>query len=388
MSTIYDPRYIRLIEHLQKVRKDAGITQSDLAKKLRLDQSAVSKVEGLERRIDIIELHDWVSAIGYDHKMFLQEAGWMREAVNTSLPAVPFPGGASDVIVGGRSGTSIEMAWQGEKRGVFIAGLTASEYLKLEVDISKIYKALNAKDTKLKNREAILSALELAIHAYPDVNPSDLYHHVVYRLYLRGYTKTQADRSWVRAGGEAFELFFEGHYNALLKSHGIELRWLCNDGLRSAALKEMDIQEKVGGSKLDLALYGHKGKRLIAFGGIHAKASLAERVSDDVPCSVAMMQNGLVSFLVTLDAKSFPPPSGVLVNRGELGSPANPSDKRNYVEQHGSFTGCFSYNLRSAPSPLKTPSKRRIQVSTFNPASDPLPREIIAAWRAFSVRRT
>ncbi|HQW59355.1 MAG TPA: helix-turn-helix domain-containing protein, partial [Thermomonas sp.] len=54
MSTIYDPRYIRLIEHLQKVRKDAGVTQADLAKKLRLDQSAVSKVEGLERRIDII----------------------------------------------------------------------------------------------------------------------------------------------------------------------------------------------------------------------------------------------------------------------------------------------------------------------------------------------
>ena len=152
MSTIYDPRYIRLIEHLQKVRKDAGVTQADLAKKLRLDQSAVSKVEGLERRIDIIELHDWVSAIGYDHKVFLQEVGWMREAVNTSLPAVPFPGGASDVIVGGRSGTSIEMAWQGEKRVVFIAGLTESEYLKLEADISKIYKALNAKDTKLKRR--------------------------------------------------------------------------------------------------------------------------------------------------------------------------------------------------------------------------------------------
>ncbi|MBK8286488.1 MAG: hypothetical protein IPK97_17365 [Ahniella sp.] len=136
-----------------------------------------------------------------------------------------------------------------------------------------------------------------------------------------------------------------------------------------------------------MALYGVAGRKRVIFGGLHAKASLAERVSDDVPCSLAMMTKGMVSYLVTLDAKSFPPPSGDLVNRGELGRPDAPSDKRNYVEQHGSFSACFSYNLRTVPSDPKTASGRRIFVSTFKPSVDRLPAEIVAAWAAFRARK-
>lgn len=62
MSTIHDPRYIKLIEHLVKVRKDAGITQETLAESIQSDQSTISKVEAFERRLDIIELQDWLAA--------------------------------------------------------------------------------------------------------------------------------------------------------------------------------------------------------------------------------------------------------------------------------------------------------------------------------------
>lgn len=387
MATIYDPRYIKLIEHLCKIRKDAKVSQSVLAASLGMDQSIISKVESFDRRIDIIELHDWLTAIGYSHKKFLQEVNWMEEAVNTSMPAVPVPGKAAQTTNStGKAGTTIEMAWQGQKREVFIEDMPAAGYLKLESEISKIYKDLNA-GTGEKNRQAILAALTKAIEGYPDVNPSDLYHHVVYRLYLRDYTKTQADRSWVRAGGEAFELFLQAHYNPLLVRHGITLQWLFNDKLRISALEEMRIRGEVGGSKLDIALYGTRAGKRVIFGGIHAKLSLAERVSDDIPCSVAMMKKGMVSYLVTLDAKSFPPPVGDLVNRGELGTPAQPSDKRNYVELHGSFDACFSYNLRTAKSGETTSSGRRIYVSTFNPKVDRLPSEIVAAWAAFRKKK-
>jgi BsaWI restriction endonuclease type 2 len=178
-------------------------------------------------------------------------------------------------------------------------------------------------------------------------------------------------------------LFLEQHYNPIFKQNGIVVRWLYNDALRSSALKEMKIEGEVGGSKLDIALYGTIAGKLIIFGGIHAKLSLAERVSDDVPCSVAMMKRGLSSYLITLDAKSFPPPNGDLVNRGELGTLENPSDKRAYIESHGSFTACFSYNLRTAPSGLKTSSGRRIYSSTFSLKKDPLPGVVLSAWQTF-----
>ena len=383
MSTIHDPRYIKLIEHLITVRKDCGITQASLANALKTDQSTVSKVEGFDRRIDVIELLDWLAALGYSHRKFLQEAGWMNEEINTSLPAIPVPGKAQEVIEKGTfRGTLIDMAWQGQKKEVFIAGLPVAGYLALESDISEMYKRLN-NGKGGKNRDAIFQALNKAITSFPNVNPSDLYHHIVYRIYLREYTKTQADRSWVRAGGEAFELFLQTHYNALLNADGIFVKWLLNDQLRATALNEMGIQGDVGGSKLDIALYGTVRGKYVIFGGIHAKASLAERVSDDVPCSVAMMAKGLSSYLVTLDAKSFPPPLGDLINHGELGSLASPSDKRAYIESHGSFDACFSYNLRTVPSGGKTKSGRRIYVSTFNPRTDPLPGVVVKAWKTF-----
>lgn len=387
MATIHDQRYIKLIEHLIKIRNDSGITQAKIAETIGWEQSAISKVEGFDRRIDLIELHDWLAALGYSHRTFLEEVGWMEEAINTSLPAMPVPGKAAPYVVDGVTvGTLIEMAWQGQKKEVSVEKLPVDGYLKLEAEISSIYKALN--DGKGgKNREAILNALKVAIDRFPDVNPSDLYHHVVYRLYLRDYTKTQADRSWVRAGGEAFELFLEQHYNPQLNSKGVHVKWLSNDELRSSALQEMGIDGEVGGSKLDIALYGDLNGKPVIFGGIHAKASLAERVSDDVPCSVAMMKRGLASYLVTLDAKSFPPPNGDLVNRGELGNPAAPSDKRDYVESHGSFSACFSYNLRTAPSKEKTHSEKKIHVATFNPKTDHLPRVVLAAWDVFRAAR-
>ena len=118
----------------------------------------------------------------------------------------------------------------------------------------------------------------------------------------------------------------------------------------------MGLTGKVGDSKLDLVLYGnHEGKKVV-FRGVHSKASLAERVSDDVPCSEAMMKQGFASFLYTFDSKSFPPPAGDLVNRGEMGTKEQPSDKRKYIEEHGSFDACFSYNLRTIPSLESTPS--------------------------------
>lgn len=49
---------------LKKTRRDAGVTQEQLAKKLKATQSFLSKVERGERRLDFIELRKWLRALG------------------------------------------------------------------------------------------------------------------------------------------------------------------------------------------------------------------------------------------------------------------------------------------------------------------------------------
>jgi transcriptional regulator with XRE-family HTH domain len=56
--------YSIAIELLYRLRINAGITQSQLAKVLNVPQSFVSKVETGERRINIIELNEICKALG------------------------------------------------------------------------------------------------------------------------------------------------------------------------------------------------------------------------------------------------------------------------------------------------------------------------------------
>lgn len=55
-KTIYSTEYKKVIHRLKKVRKEAGLTQVQVAKHMRKPQSYVSKVEAGEQRIDVVEL--------------------------------------------------------------------------------------------------------------------------------------------------------------------------------------------------------------------------------------------------------------------------------------------------------------------------------------------
>lgn len=55
-KTIHSKKYRVLIGKLRAARKEAGLTQLQVAKKLKKTQSYISKVEVGEQRIDIIEL--------------------------------------------------------------------------------------------------------------------------------------------------------------------------------------------------------------------------------------------------------------------------------------------------------------------------------------------
>ena len=71
MSSIHDPRYINLIKELIFRRELRKITQVELASSLKKPQSYVAKIENLDRRIDVLELYDWLLALNISIIEFL-----------------------------------------------------------------------------------------------------------------------------------------------------------------------------------------------------------------------------------------------------------------------------------------------------------------------------
>jgi transcriptional regulator with XRE-family HTH domain len=61
-----------LLALLRDVRKEAGLRQTDLAKKLEKPQSYVSKYESGERRLDLPELEQVCQAIGIRLKALVE----------------------------------------------------------------------------------------------------------------------------------------------------------------------------------------------------------------------------------------------------------------------------------------------------------------------------
>ena len=67
-SSIFSDRYQAVVELLSSARRDRGVTQVELARRLGRPQSYVSKVERRERRVDPVEFHDWGVALGLSPK--------------------------------------------------------------------------------------------------------------------------------------------------------------------------------------------------------------------------------------------------------------------------------------------------------------------------------
>jgi len=56
--------YKRFLTRLRQARTEAGLTQTDVAARLRRPQSFVSKIESGERRVDVVELAELARLYG------------------------------------------------------------------------------------------------------------------------------------------------------------------------------------------------------------------------------------------------------------------------------------------------------------------------------------
>ena len=71
-KSIYSKDYRNVIEKLKKARLDAGLKQEDVALKLKKPQSYISKIERVERRVDIAELKELAKIYKKDINFFIK----------------------------------------------------------------------------------------------------------------------------------------------------------------------------------------------------------------------------------------------------------------------------------------------------------------------------
>ena len=150
---------------------------------------------------------------------------------------------------------------------------------------------------------AVSVAMRQAVELCPKANPADLWVHLIYDQFRNRFKR--ADQSWKRVSGQAFEHVLASVYQTRLFAHGISLR----PSRRTDAVAFGLVKRGLGSAKTDLVLEGSHAGKLHKFGVIHCKASIAERLTDDVPVSKALMRQGVWSAIATMDAQMFPPPA-------------------------------------------------------------------------------
>jgi transcriptional regulator with XRE-family HTH domain len=252
--------------------------------------------------------------------------------------------------------------------------------------------AVNAQAVKT---DAVASCFLEAVNRWPHANPSDLWYFVVNRAYVDPFNHPAQNasldfsQSWKRTGGWALELVLWRHYHELLERHGVRLHVGGTEKARLAA--HLEVRGRVELDKIDVLVTGVHGDREVPFGVIHVKTSFAERRTDDVPLSEALVRSGYASPLWTMDAKATP--SAKPVNRGELGdprrsdgSPDRRSAKRKDIEDDGYFSACFSYNSATRPTPADQQVRSRVIVCDFRDPDDEFAAFLVQAWNDFSAR--
>lgn len=70
---VTSPAYERALAVLVRARTQAGLTQRQLAERLGVPRSFVSKVETRERRIDFVEFATWAEHVGADAPALMGE---------------------------------------------------------------------------------------------------------------------------------------------------------------------------------------------------------------------------------------------------------------------------------------------------------------------------
>ncbi len=64
--------YAYFVERLRKAREEAGLTQTQVAKKIKRPQSHISNIESGQQRVDVVELQVFAKMYNKDINYFIK----------------------------------------------------------------------------------------------------------------------------------------------------------------------------------------------------------------------------------------------------------------------------------------------------------------------------
>lgn len=372
----------QVLANLKVLRERAGMTEATIEERLILGPGWVRRFEQGETVPSI----DMLLAV-------LHQTGATLETLLKGLPGHPDAAEIERVIFAEQQGADIVIHFRyADFDAEYL--LWAATVEQFEVVVKTLRDGLarltstDEANSKAIKTEAVASCFLKAVDTWPHANPSDLWWFVVSRAYCdpynhpAHYARLDFTQSWKRTGGWALEEILVRHYAPFLKTQGINV-FIANGAAKQAIIKGLKVGERLEADKIDVVLTGDRKGEQRFFGVVHVKASFAERRTDDVPMSAALVRHGFTSPLWTMDCKSTP--SATPNNRGELVDAEGDrrSAKRKDIEDEEYFSGCFSYNKNTAPSGKKVPPKRRIYLCDFTNPDDAFSQFIIRRWRAF-----
>lgn len=363
----------RLLQRLSAFRADAGLTPAQVEERLILGPGWVGAIEAGA-------IHPSLDVVASMLSVYGKSLSDLAEGATGSVPHI------NRSIAGEAVGADLDIhfAYAQHDATYRLPSASLEQFTEVVLTLRNGLAQLSSQNVsdeqeKAIKTESVASAFLKAVELWPTANPSDLWWFVVYRAYCDQYnhpaehSRLDFTQSWKRTGGWALERILERHYGPALAAHGINL--VIADGERKVRLLAgLDVGHRLEADKMDVLLTVGAGANEKLIGVVHVKASFAERRTDDVPMSQALVAAGYISPLWTMDCKSTP--SARPVNRGELGAVFSGqgtdgrSAKRKDIEDDGFFSACFSYNKNTAPTPAGYPARGRVSVCDFSNPND------------------
>ncbi len=286
----------RFGRNIRRHREARGLTQEALAAVARLDRSYVGGVERGERNPSLTAIGQLAAALQVP-------------------PASLFEGVDGNLSPAASAGTAVSVAERGGRLAIgfrydqydaeyLLEGARRTEYEEVRSTLKTGLASANS------SANAVADAFLKAVACWPSANPSDLWTFIIGRIYCDpsnhppANARLNLEQSWKRTSGWALERVLVRHYGKALKRLVISME-TSSKARKNAFLGTID-DPRVVPDKVDVLLTYHADHTEKLLGVIHVKASIAERRTDDVPMSQALLEAGHLSVFWTMDSKSFP----------------------------------------------------------------------------------
>lgn len=382
LMPVTSPVLLEILKRLQEHRIAAGLSREALEERMILGPGWIERFEtGMS-----LPTLDMLLEI-------LDQVGGTPDRFFAGLAADGSPGEVERFIYATPDGRDLNISFRyANYDAVYrLANATLEEFEIVVKTLRDGLAALAARtpDAEAVKTQAVARSFLRAMDLWPHANPSDIWWFLVYRAYCdpfnhpASYARLDLSQSWKRTGGWALEEILVQFYGPFLRSHGIRL-FIAQREEKLRLLRQLTIAERLEADKVDVLLAGERDGTTRCFGVVHVKASFAERRTDDVPMSRALVNAGYLSPLWTMDCKSMPAANPD--NRGELGEPKGAagdsrSAKRKDIEDDGYFSACFSYNKNTRPTPSSQTARARVIVCDFRSPNDAFSQFVVQHWQ-------